>query len=112
LATRVVNPYITIAIVLSILAVVIYFLHLPEINEEEEADTFHRKDKTSVLQFPHLVLGAITIFFYVGVEVISYDTFAGFGEYLGFPTRKSIYFCLIHRLWVVDGLRNRHHLYS
>ena len=89
LATRVVNPYITIAIVLAILAVVIYFLHLPEINEEEEADTFHRKDKTSVLQFPHLVLGALTIFFYVGVEVISYDTFAGFGEYLGFPLEKA-----------------------
>src|SRR6187399_1918275 len=89
LASRVVNPYITIAIVLAILAVIIYFLHLPEINEEEEADTFHRKDKTSVLQFPHLVLGAITIFFYVGVEVISYDTFAGFGEYLGFPLEKA-----------------------
>ena len=89
LASRVVNPYITIAIVLAILAVVIYFLHLPEINEEEEADTFHRKDKTSVFQFPHLVLGAVAIFFYVGVEVISYDTFAGFGEFLGFPLEKS-----------------------
>src|SRR6188768_3387013 len=89
LASRVVNPYITIAIVLIILAVVIYFLHLPDINEEEENDTFHRKDKTTVLQFPHLVLGAITIFFYVGVEVISYDTFAGFGEALGYPLEKA-----------------------
>ena len=89
LASRVVNPYITIAIVLAILAVVIYFLHLPDINEEEEKDTFHRKEKTSVFQFPHLVLGAIAIFFYVGAEVISYDTFAGFGEFLGFPLEKA-----------------------
>ncbi|HJS55684.1 MAG TPA: sugar MFS transporter [Chitinophagaceae bacterium] len=89
LASRVVNPYITIAIILAILAVIIYFLHLPEINEEEEADTFHRKDKTSVFQFPHLVLGAIAIFFYVGAEVISYDTFAGFGESLGFPLEQA-----------------------
>jgi len=89
LASRVVNPYITIAIVLAVLAVVIYFLYLPEINEEAEADTFHRKDKTSVFQFPHLVLGAIAIFFYVGAEVISYDTFAGFGEALGFPLEKA-----------------------
>jgi glucose/galactose transporter len=89
LASRVVNPYITIAIVLAVLAVIIYFLHLPEINEEEEADTFHRKDKTSVFQFPHLVLGAIAIFFYVGAEVISYDTFAGFGEALGFPLERA-----------------------
>ena len=89
LASRVVNPYITIAVVLTILAVIIYFLHLPEINEEEEKDTFHRKDKTSVFQFSHLVLGAIAIFFYVGAEVISYDTFAGFGEALGFPLEKA-----------------------
>lgn len=89
LASRVVNPYITIAIVLAILAVIIYFLHLPEINEEEEEDTFHRKEKTSVFQFPHLVLGAIAIFFYVGVEVISYDTFAAFGESLGFTLEKA-----------------------
>jgi len=89
LASRVVNPYITIATVLAILAIIIYFLHLPEINEEEEKDTFHRKDKTSVFQFPHLVLGAIAIFFYVGAEVISYDTFAGFGEALGFPLEKA-----------------------
>ena len=89
LASRVVNPYITIAVVLAILAVIIYFLHLPEINEEAEQDTFHRKDKTSVFQFPHLVLGALAIFFYVGAEVISYDTFAGFGEFLGFPLEKA-----------------------
>lgn len=89
LASRVVNPYITIAVVLTILAVIIYFLHLPEINEEEEEDTFHRKEKTSVLQFPHLVLGAIAIFFYVGAEVISYDTFAAFGEELGYPLEKA-----------------------
>ena len=89
LASRVVNPYITIAVVLAVLAVIIYFLHLPEINEEQEKDTFHRKDKTNVFQFPHLVLGAIAIFFYVGAEVISYDTFAGFGEALGFPLEKA-----------------------
>ena len=105
LASRVVNPYITIAIVLAILGVIIYFLHLPEVNEaedegashlrdlpetnKEEDVTFHRKGKTSVFQYPHLVLGAIAIFFYVGAEVISYDTFAAFGESLGFPLEKA-----------------------
>lgn len=90
LATRVINPYIMIAAVLGVLAVIIYFLHLPEIREEEEKiDAAHPKAHTSVLQFPHLVLGALAIFFYVGVEVISYDTFAGFGESLGYPLEKA-----------------------
>ncbi|MFN8296935.1 MAG: sugar MFS transporter [Chitinophagales bacterium] len=40
--------------------------------------------KTNVFDFPHLLLGVFAIFFYVGVEVINYDTFAGFGEHLGY----------------------------
>ncbi len=90
LATRVVNPYLTIAIVLTVLAVVIYFINLPEIREKEEkVDALHPKVHTSIFQFPHLILGALAIFFYVGVEVISYDTFAGFGESLGYPLEKA-----------------------
>ncbi len=90
LAARVINPYVTISIVLTILAVIIYFINLPEIREEEETiDTAHPKAHSSIFQFPHLILGALAIFFYVGVEVISYDTFAGFGESLGYPLEQA-----------------------
>lgn len=90
LASRVINPYITIAIILCVLAVIIYFINLPEIREQEETtDTTLSKAKTSIFQFPHLILGAIAIFFYVGVEVISYDTFASFGETLGYPLEQA-----------------------
>jgi len=90
LAERVINPYITIAIVLALLAIIIYFINLPEIREEEEKiDATHPKLHTSIFQFPHLILGALAIFFYVGVEVISYDTFAGFGEALGYPLEQA-----------------------
>jgi MFS transporter, FHS family, L-fucose permease len=87
LASRVIVPYIIIAASLAVLALIIFFVHLPEINEEEQqaGDNEHSKNKTSIFQFPHLLLGAFAIFFYVGVEVISYDTFTGFGEYLGYP---------------------------
>jgi FHS family L-fucose permease-like MFS transporter len=92
LAHRVINPYIFIAITLAVLAVVIYFLHLPEIHEEKEADTALSVEKSSIFQFPHLLLGAVAIFFYVGAEVISYDTFAAFGEYLGYPVETAARF--------------------
>lgn len=85
LAERVINPYIFIAIALSVLAVIIYFIKLPEVRDEEQDAKDHvPTTKTSIFQFPHLVLGALAIFFYVGVEVISYDTFANFGESLGY----------------------------
>jgi MFS transporter, FHS family, L-fucose permease len=91
LAERVIEPYIFIAIVLALLAVVIYFIKLPEVKEEEVSDAgaLLSKSRTSIFQFPHLVLGALAIFFYVGVEVISYDTFAGFGEFLGYPLETA-----------------------
>jgi glucose/galactose transporter len=89
LASRVIGPYITIACALTVLAIIFYFIHLPEINEEDEEVVKARDNRTSVWQYPYLILGALAIFFYVGVEVISYDTFANFGEALGFPLETA-----------------------
>src|SRR3546814_6639024 len=59
-----------------------------ELDEEtpqaDAASGVVRQQKTSVLQFPFLVLGVITIFFYVGVEVMAVDTIASYGSYFGF----------------------------
>ncbi|MFN8283771.1 MAG: sugar MFS transporter [Chitinophagales bacterium] len=86
LAARVIKPYTFLAIALTVLAIAIFFVKMPEVHEEEtNTDSELSKTKNSIFQFPHLLLGALAIFFYVGVEVISYDTFAGFGEHLGFP---------------------------
>lgn len=94
LAARVVGPYTIIAIVLSLLAVVLYFIKLPEISGEEspapDASGLPYKDK--LWHYPHMLLGAVAIFFYVGVEVISYDTFAGYGEALGYSLDMSRHF--------------------
>ena len=90
LAQKVVMPYGIIALSLAVLGVAMLFVHLPEINEEEDAaDTALSAGKTSVLQFPHLLLGALAIFFYVGAEVISYDTFAAFGQHLGYTLEQA-----------------------
>jgi FHS family L-fucose permease-like MFS transporter len=89
LAKKVINPYITIAVILVVFAIILAFLHLPEIREQEETESDLAKNKTSIFQFPHLILGAFAIFFYVGAEVISYDTFAGFGKAQGYSTEKA-----------------------
>lgn len=106
LASRVIMPYTMVAAALFLLAIVIFFIRLPEIQDTEEAAAAMEAEqahgildakpvpslaagKTSIFQFPHLLLGALAIFFYVGVEVISYDTFTGFGESLGYPLSKA-----------------------
>jgi MFS transporter, FHS family, L-fucose permease len=91
LAARVISPYLVIAITLALLGLMIRFSPLPEIEAEkdEEVDINDVKSKTSIFQFPHLWLGALALFFYVGVEVIAGDTIIRYGISLGIPIAQA-----------------------
>lgn len=70
-AASVQGPYVVIALVLGVIAMLIAFSKLPAINDatmEEFHDTKHF-GKKSAWQYKHLVRGAIAIFLYVGAEV-------------------------------------------
>ena len=95
LAGRVVIPYIIISVVLVALAIAVLLSSLPEIKDEgedEDAKPSANSQKTSVFQFPHLLLGVITIFLYVGVEVIAGDTIISYGKSLGIELATARYF--------------------
>lgn len=62
-------PYIIIGIALLVIAAVLFLLKLPLINHDNTNQTIQTDDRGSVLKYPHLVLGAIGIFCYVGAEV-------------------------------------------
>ena len=81
LSSRLVTPYIVMAFMLAVLAVLIKFSPLPEPVLEEEDNNC--ETQWAVLQFPKLVFGALTLFFYVGVEVIAGDTIGLFGQEMG-----------------------------
>jgi len=86
LAVRVIPPYLIMSAVLVLLGIMIKFSPLPEIEDEPE-DQIHESisSKTSIFQFPHLILGVLTLFFYVGVEVIAGDTIIRYGISQGIP---------------------------
>lgn len=86
LATRVIVPYVIMAIVLAGLALMILRANLPEVNQDDDAPGANDEanDKSSVFDFPHLILGVICIFAYVGVEVIAIDTIGLYGQFMGF----------------------------
>jgi len=70
-AASVQGPYVAIALVLGMLALLVAFSKLPSISDEtleEYHDTNHFGRK-SAWQYRHLVLGALAIFLYVGGEV-------------------------------------------
>jgi fucose permease len=57
--------------------------------------------KTSIFQFPHLWLGVITLFVYVGAEVIAGDTIIAYGISLGFPAYEAKFFTTLTLLAMV-----------
>ncbi|MBF9252288.1 sugar MFS transporter [Pontibacter sp. 172403-2] len=85
LATKVITPYLVMAGVLVVLAVLVSFSALPEIDTDEEDETVAsaNTNKSSVFQFPHVLLGAFTLFLYVGVEVMAGDTVISYGASKG-----------------------------
>ena len=94
LASRVIVPYIIIVVVLIILAVILNFSTLPEIDtDHEDGDVAAANtDKVSILQFPHLLLGVLALFLYVGVEVIAGDTIISYGASWGISLSTAKYF--------------------
>lgn len=98
LAGRVVMPYIIMAVLLILLALMIRRSSLPEIDLEKLAGSDDPTAKnltvgrTSAWQFPHLLLGALAIFFYVGAEVMAGDVIGVYGKSLNFGLDQTKYF--------------------
>lgn len=96
LAGRVIMPYGVMAVVLVLLAIWASKSSLPNIDASEaNAQPVHKAnaaDKTNVLQFPHLILGVICLFLYVGVEVMAGDAIGTYGKSFGLPLDQTKYF--------------------
>ncbi len=67
-------PFYIIVGVFILLGIFSFFSPLPEVKAEGEDDTPNVKAEGSLLQFPHLLLGAFALFLYVGVETIALAT--------------------------------------
>ncbi|MDX9920436.1 MAG: glucose/galactose MFS transporter [Paludibacter sp.] len=80
-------PFYIVTGILLLLAVFIKFSPLPEVKAEgEDEDAVESKSdsyaagKTSIFQMPHLLLGALALFFYVGVETLPMASIIGFAK--------------------------------
>ena len=81
LSRRLIEPYLAMTGLLALLAAYIKLSPLPD-PELDDGDAAPL-EPLSVLRHPRLVLGAVTLFFYVGAEVVAGDTIALFGRDLG-----------------------------
>ncbi|WP_010664888.1 glucose/galactose MFS transporter [Marinilabilia salmonicolor] len=81
-------PFYIIIGVFLLLGLIALISPLPEVkavgeDEESADDCPYAAKKTSVFQFPHLLLGVLALFFYVGVETVALGTLVDYAESLG-----------------------------
>ena len=93
LSGRLSTPYLTMALVLVGLGLLIRFSGLPEIEESEDSDLKKTgPSANSIFGIPHLVLGAIAIFFAVAVEVLAVDSSIRYAEHVGYAFADAKFF--------------------
>ncbi len=88
------GPYLLMAGVLGLLAVGVLFSPLPELRGEEanRVPAERGGQARGLFHYPHLWLGALCIFVYVGVEVMAGDAIGAYGEGFGLPLDKTKFF--------------------
>jgi len=105
LAHKVIVPYIIITVALVLLAIGLRFIHLPDVDTDKEDDSAlpNETRNTAWWQFPHLWLGFVTLFFYVGAEVIAGDTIILYGLSMKIPLATARTFTTMTLISMVIG---------
>ena len=90
------KPFWIIIAVVALLGIITFFAPLEEIKaegEDNEEDCPYAAGKKSIWQFPHLVLGALAIFVYVGVENLALLTVLDYAKDLGMsnPEKYTVF---------------------
>ncbi len=85
------GTYLLMACVLVLLGVGILFSPLPDVRAEHSG-TADAGARRSLFQFPHVWLGALAIFVYVGAEVMAGDAIGTYGRGFGMPLDQTKFF--------------------
>ena len=106
-AAKVHAPYMVMAGILALLALWILRSPLPEISASKANMQVRTQDspreRTSIFQFPHLWLGMVCLFLYVGVEVMAGDAIGTYGRGFGLPVGQTKYFTTLTMIAMLLG---------
>ncbi|WP_321931086.1 sugar MFS transporter [Paraburkholderia guartelaensis] len=92
-AARLHGPYLALAAILAVLAVFIAVSSLPDIKPSEvNFATRNSHSARSIFSFPHLWLGVLCIFTYIGAEVLAGDAIGLSGQSLNLPLDETGHF--------------------
>ena len=93
-AARIHVPYLVMAVVLAVLGLWIAKSPLPEIRAEDvnRSDDDGARSARGVFAYPHLWLGVVCLFVYVGVEVMAGDAIGTYGRSFDLPADETKFF--------------------
>lgn len=95
-AANIHTPYLAMAGVLVVLAIAILFSSLPDLSASAvnavPTPAAGARPRNSIFDFPHVWLGALCIFVYVGVEVMAGDAIGTYGNGFHLPLDHTKYF--------------------
>ncbi len=89
-ALKIINPYIMITVALLIMSLVIHFSKLPEIDDSKssvEGQTITLRK--TIFQYPHLILGVVTLFLASACEMIPIDSVIIYGRAIGLTIAEA-----------------------
>ena len=93
------GPFIGIALITLLIVVVMFFLTLPDIKDESTVSNEKAGNRSSAYRFPHMWLGSLAIFFYMGIEIGIPSFFADFSSKLGFTFNSNAKTDLLKYYW-------------
>jgi len=94
------GPFLGIGIVSFIIVIILLFLKLPEIKEEDDiVEGLPGKIKSSAFKHTHMWLGSLAIFFYMGVEIGIPSFFADYSINLEFDFNGEMRTRLLAYYW-------------
>ena len=98
--TAVQKPFGIIGGITLVILVIMFFLKLPEIKDDENsADGEKKKYKSNAFQYTHVWLGSLAIFVYMGIEIGIPSFFADYTDKLGFSFSSQDRIDLLKYYW-------------
>lgn len=81
-------PFLLIIGIFLFLGIIVLLIPLPEVkakgeDEQDKGECPYAAGKSSIWQFPHLILGCLALFLYVGVETLALSTTLDYATNLG-----------------------------
>jgi MFS transporter, FHS family, L-fucose permease len=106
-ASTVKGPYLLIAGIFIVVAVLIQLAHLPDVQESEAeaGSATGGTNSESVLSHPHLVKGVVAQFFYVGAQVGVASFVIRYAQFSvpGTPAKTAALYLLLHQIGFMAG---------